>query len=338
MQAQALVHQTRLRFPRLAESEIRIEPVLKGGSDRKFYRISVGDERSLILVKYGHQRAENSHYVEIARFLASIGIQVPEFYHHDASEGLIWMQDLGVRDLYSYRHESWDVLFNFYKKALDQAVLLHTEAMNALAHRALVLQTEFNADLYRWEQNYFFENCLGRYFRIHSDKVAGRCNSSRLKTIASSLAQLPRVLVHRDFQSQNIMIFNERAFLIDFQGLRPGLAHYDVASLVYDPYVALTRDDRQNLINYYLAKLMLAGVPAGDNFAEVLDWCAMQRLMQALGAYGYLGLVKRHEQFLNHIPAAMKSLRELLNRIDGLDDLLQLLSELPNAWEGEAST
>lgn len=58
--------------------------------------------------------------------------------------------------------------------------------------------------------------------------------------LAKRLASYRRVLVHRDLQSQNIIVWNEQAYLINFQGVRPGLPRYDLASLLFDPYVALT--------------------------------------------------------------------------------------------------
>ncbi len=41
--------------------------------------------------------------------------------------------------------------------------------------------------------------------------------------------------MHRDFQSQNILVRNGQAYLIDFQGMRPGLAEYDLGSLLLIP-------------------------------------------------------------------------------------------------------
>ena len=57
--------------------------------------------------------------------------------------------------------------------------------------------------------------------------------------------------MHRDFQSQNIILREGQAYLIDFQGMRPGLAEYDLASLLYDPYVSLTNAERGELKNFY---------------------------------------------------------------------------------------
>ncbi|HEY6071546.1 MAG TPA: hypothetical protein VIU85_09250, partial [Chthoniobacterales bacterium] len=63
-------------------------------------------------------------------------------------------------------------------------------------------------------------------------------------------------------------------------------------------------------------------------FWETLRLCAMQRLMQALGAYGFLGLVKDHKHFLQHIPKAVSSLREVVGEIDALDLFKKSLAEL----------
>jgi len=94
-----------MHFPLLDVTDIKIRPIEKGGSDRKFYRIRCSENQTLILVKYNLEREENQHYVDIAKFLDVHGIRVPKIYFHDASEGLIWIEDLGQQDLrLSRRH------------------------------------------------------------------------------------------------------------------------------------------------------------------------------------------------------------------------------------------
>jgi len=324
----ALLDQTAARFPRFFRDRIRIEPLEKGGSDRKYYRIVMRGEGSLILVKYGSQREENRHYCEIAAFLESLGVRVPSIYHHDMQEGLIWMEDLGETDLWQFRNEPWAVRQPLYRSALEQVIRLHTRGHLATGPSLPRFQMAFDVDLYRWEQNYFFENCAGRYFGLAPASFDAGGDRARLGEIADRLAALPRVLVHRDFQSQNIMILEERACLIDFQGMRPGLAPYDLASLLYDPYVTLSDGERQSLLDDAIAFYEEAGTGIANDFRELFDLCAMQRLMQALGAYGFLGLVKEHPQFLAHIPAALASLREVVARIPGLERLGGLLGGL----------
>lgn len=350
-----LLDKTARRFPRFLRDNIRIDPLEKGGSDRKYYRIAVREEGSLILVKYGDQREENRHYCEIDAFLKTIGVRVPTIYHHDLEEGLIWMEDLGEVDLWHFRSESWPVRRPLYRNAIEQVVRLHTRGLLALetgktrtmleepqwdaalardipvptATSALPrFQSAFDIQLYRWEQNYFFENCVARYFHVDPAVIEAKADRPRLNEIAELLAAQPRVLVHRDFQSQNIMVQNERAYLIDFQGMRPGLGQYDLASLLYDPYVQLTSSERDSLLGDYIVLCAEAGFAVPSDFRVIYDLCAMQRLMQALGAYGFLGLVKERTSFLKHIPTALASLREVAARIPGIENLRGLLDGL----------
>jgi N-acetylmuramate 1-kinase len=331
MRTALLLRQTRMHFPRLDVDHIKIRAIEKGGSDRKFYRIHCGADPAtarLILVKYNLEREENRHYVQIAQFLDRQGIRVPKIYFHDPAEGLIWIEDLGERDLCSYQHESWLVRRAFYESALDQILKLHSLPEAICVEMKEHLPAEFNAALYRWEQKYFFQNCLGRYFSIsdsHRKKLAALPG---LREIAKHLASLPRVLVHRDFQSQNIIIRNGQAHLIDFQGMRPGLAEYDLASLFYDPYVDLTEAERTELIAYYREQQLKNGNTIDADFDLDLRLCAMQRLMQALGAYAFLGLVKGHKHFLQYIPNALRSLRTVVAAIENLQPLAFFLAEV----------
>jgi aminoglycoside/choline kinase family phosphotransferase len=324
-----LLRQTRIHFPRLEEANVKITPIEKGGSDRKFYRVRCSPEQSIILVKYNLEREENRHYVAIAEFLAGHGIRAPRIYFHDAAEGLIWIEDLGKTDLWSYREEGWMVRRAFYESALGEIVKLHCLPANAAQTIRKNLPAEFDAALYRWEQNYFFENCLGRFFGVDAEELSALAALPSLGRIAEDLAQRPRVLVHRDFQSQNIIVRNGQAHLIDFQGMRPGLAEYDLASLLFDPYVTFSRPECEELLADYESKRTAAGDCVAPDFRATFRFCGIQRLMQALGAYGFLGLVRGSKTFLSHIPAAIASLRALVAEIAELEKLSVALEGLP---------
>ncbi|MEM7013686.1 MAG: phosphotransferase, partial [Verrucomicrobiota bacterium] len=126
-------------------------------------------------------------------------------------------------------------------------------------------------------------------------------------------------LIHRDFQSQNVMIRAGAPVFIDYQGLRFGLAEYDIASLIYDPYVSMTNEQREELI-VFAENLSIEPI-----FRQQLRACACQRLMQALGAYGFLGLTKKKTAFLDHIEPAIANLRQVALEDGGLPILEPLL-------------
>ncbi len=325
-----LLKQTRRHFPRLDEETVEITPIEKGGSGRRFYRVRSTPEQALILVKYNLEREENRHYVEVAEFLVEHGICAPKIYFHDLAEGLIWLEDLGETDLWSFREEPWEERRPLYASALEQAAKLHSLPDHAADQIRRKLPAAFDAPLYRWEQQYFFENCLERHFQMDAQLVSELAALPFLEQTAERLSSLPRVLVHRDFQSQNIVVREGDAYLIDFQGMRPGLAEYDLASLLHDPYVKLTAEERQELLAVYRQQREAAGTPLASDNAETFALCAMQRLMQALGAYAYLGLVQGNRAFLEHIPAALRSLRGILAQLDGAERLHTALAALPS--------
>jgi aminoglycoside/choline kinase family phosphotransferase len=137
--------------------------------------------------------------------------------------------------------------------------------------------------------------------------------------------------VHRDFQSQNILIRNGDAWFIDFQGMRPGLPEYDLASLLCDPYVEITPSERDTLLNDYRAFRQESGSPVGEDFLKVFWQCACQRLMQALGAYGNLSIHCGKPSFRAHVAPALIRLRDALDRLhadDRLDGVADIVANL----------
>jgi N-acetylmuramate 1-kinase len=264
--------------------------------------------------------------VAIAKFLNGIGVNAPLIHHHDPEQALIWMQDLGEEDLWHHRDEPWAVRRRFYEAALDQVKLLHGSEL-ALGEK-LHLQPKFDESLYRWEQNYCLENCLGLYFQIPETELQSLREQAAFVNLAKRLASYPRVLVHRDFQSQNVIIWNEQAYLIDFQGLRPGLPQYDVASLLFDPYVILGTAERAHLLKYYFERADHGW--KYDEFETVYLDCGIQRLMQALGAYAVIGVLREKKEFLRHIQPAIKTLIEVASLTENFSFLADFLTSLPD--------
>jgi aminoglycoside/choline kinase family phosphotransferase len=326
---------TREHFPEWSRAEVTIEPLEKGGSDRRFYRLQAPDGRSVIFVQYGKQKEENRHYVAIGDFLRSLPVRVPEMYRHELEEGRIWMEDLGGEDLWSFREESWGVRRPLYEATLREVARLNgARADWEKRVNAPRLQPEFDARLYAWEQDYFFTHCLQNYCGVSPDALAS--HREALEALAQTLAAEPRGLVHRDFQSQNVVILRGEPCLIDFQGMRPGLAQYDLASLLLDPYVDLNGEEQAALFDYYCTLH-----PAGrdrKHFERIYNLCAAQRLMQALGAYGFLGLQRERADFLAHIPVALPRLLTVLRRISTLHGLAELIAPLAEASARPSAT
>ncbi len=320
----------KLKFPNWQQAQLDTVQLDKGGSDRSFFVVRADQGDPVVALHYvGDQALENARYVAVARLLDKIGVRVPTILGHEVEQGLVWMQYLGNEDLWSRQHDQREQSMALYQEALAQAASLHAHGHHALDQLGdISLHHEFDSSLYLWEQGYFLDWCLGKIFQLSSNTIDGLRNDPGMLAIAEELAALPRCLIHRDLQSQNIMIHRDQPYMIDFQGTRLGVPLYDVASLVYDPYVHLQPAEQESLIEYYLAAAARLEVQLPPDCSRALQLTAAQRLMQALGAYGNLGHNKGRRSFLRYVAPAMASLKTILPGIPELDALDKTLAPL----------
>lgn len=320
MTPEALIELTRQRFPE-AGAELRIHSIVKGGSERSFMRVQGSSGWSAILVLDSGSKLENGLYADIARFLERIRVPVPKILAEDRSARLLWMEDLGGEDLHAFQHRPWPERRAAYASALEAMGRLHRDGAVALNQSPLPLMVGFAHGTYAWERAYFLEEFLGSACGLDHSHELVRAVESELEALAERLQERPETLLHRDFQSQNVLVREGRAYLIDFQGMRFGPAVYDVGSLLYDPYVTFTHLERMELLTIYRE----VGAPSRENTEELearFYLGAAQRLCQALGAYGFLGLKRGKPEFLQYIPAGLRHLRDAARRSGGLRHLL----------------
>ena len=293
------------------------------GSDRSYFRFNWAN-RSAILVQYESSRIENSYFADIAAFLFENGIPVPRIIRHDAAAGRILLEDLGDTDLWLLRNEPWERRRILYQKTLIAAHRLHAIPGTRFPSGRIQLMEPFGPGLYRWERNYFIENFVTALCAINPGANRAEALEAELCGLSQRLAAGNPCLVHRDLQSQNVMICREEPFLIDFQGMRFGSPFYDLGSLLCDPYVNFTGAERMELLSYYHG---LSNIEMNwGNFQNSLWEASAQRLMQALGAYGFLGLRKGLRQYLAHVPPGLRNLRMSAENAGTLP-LLQALCE-----------
>lgn len=290
---------------------LEIIPIARGGSARSFYRVRSGNSAICIFMHYDRDRRENNYYAAQAAFLREIGVAVPQIFHHNAAEGVIVMEDLGECDLWHYRQAPWDIRRQYYFQTLDMIRKLHALRPGDASMAGIPLMEAFGPELYRWEREYFRQHFVRGVCRIELGAAEAEALEGELVLLAAGLAGMATCLIHRDLQSQNVMICGNQPVLIDFQGMRYGHPCYDLGSLLYDPYVTFTAAEREELLQYYYCfyKKEYGLV----HFRAMFQQASVQRLMQALGAYGFLGRQGNHPEFLAHIPSGLANLIEAVS-------------------------
>jgi NDP-sugar pyrophosphorylase family protein/aminoglycoside/choline kinase family phosphotransferase len=274
-----------------------------GGSYRQYYRVKK-NRGSIVRMQCREDDPDFRRQLEYTRFFRKHSIPVPDLIDIDSENMSASFEDLGDLSLYSRLKcpRNQDEIEKIYKKVLDILVLIHTTATRDVSECPLLQQRVFDYDHLRWETRYFLEKFVGRVKKIKAkDSTAIEEDFHRLALMVDAF---PKTIVHRDFQSQNIMITKGGIpKVIDYQGARIGPPAYDVASMLWDPYFRLEDEVRERLLEYYILQ---ADLP----LSHTIFPCRLQRHMQALGAYGYLSMEKGKKYFLKHIPEAVRLLKE----------------------------
>lgn len=299
MPTDAILACTRIHLNVDPTVSITMTPIKKGASGRTIVRINSPRQAPFIGVHWKPERPDSENFVAVARFLKKCKVNVPEIYYENRNKRVALVEDLGDIDLLSMKDLPFADRATFYRSALEQIDKL----FYARVPKELELMPPFDESMYRWEQEYFMDHLVGDYLGM--DHTALRHNEE-LQALAKRMGTSAKHLVHRDFQSQNILIHDGVSYLIDFQGLRRGRQEYDLASLIYDPYMDHNAAEREQILDIW------EQISEDRPSEGMLRDCATQRLMQALGAYGNLVENAHNEWFEQHIPTAARLLNEVI--------------------------
>lgn len=288
------------------------EPMALDGSARFFLRLVAGG-RSLVVMANPDNRPENEAWLYLARHLAAIGLPTPRVEAHDLEAGRFLLEDLGRVSLQERALAlagDREGLLALYQPVL--ALLARLQARGAegldtaICFDGARLTPEFLAER---EAGYFLAEFVAGALGLAAEDLPPGLDSD-LRGICRRAGQAgPLGLVHRDFQSRNIVLNGERPGLVDFQGARLGPAQYDLASLVGDPYVDLEPEARAEMMARYLELRAAEGGFDPAEFMAGWPFVALSRAMQALGAYAFLTRKKGKAHFAGFMAPGLTTLR-----------------------------
>ena len=285
-----------------------------GGSDRSYYRLRTA-AGSGILLKSAVADPDYIRQIAYTVFFRRHTLPVPLLLAKADKEGEALFEDLGDVSLYVWLKCCRDPkkIERVYQRVLDTLVTLHTRATENVAECRILEARLFDYEHLRWETDYFLERFVAGLRGIGIPDALKEGLLKEFDLLARTVDSYSKTIVHRDFQSQNIMIQDrDTPRLIDYQGARIGPPAYDLVSMLWDPYYQLEGEMRCRLVQYYIGGMRsyLGRNWGEEEFIRSMIPCRLQRHMQALGAYGFLARVKGKAYFLKHVPRALLYLTE----------------------------
>ena len=297
------------------ESPGEIIPLAGDGSDRKFFRVRMGASCFVALISPRIKKEgidENDSYFLIGKHLERQNLPVPNILWADVDRGHFLLHDLGDYHLQDHVKRGSSDPFGTYRRVLSLLVKLHEVAPEGF-------RTDFCFDTHTYSPAFVYNREL-EYFRksFLIDFLGMEVSEAELRLDFELLAETAGVngnslVMHRDFQSRNIMVSRGRLWIVDFQGMRYGPPAYDLASLVIDPYVSLPTGLQEKLVELYWSSAREFLGCTHRQFRDSYAAVRLSRNLQVLGAYGYLGLSRGKRHFLKYIPRAWQQLYAWIN-------------------------
>jgi N-acetylmuramate 1-kinase len=278
-------------------------------SNRRYFRLQLGGS-SYILAEAPPATEKNTAFTEVRQILATAGVRVPEIHAVDYRRGFLLLEDLGDRPLYFELSEaSVDRHYHGAFVLLQAVGAVDVIGMELPAYDAVLLGEELD----RFPE-WFVETLLG--YTLSGEEQQLFADLSVL--LLESALEQPRVLVHRDFHSRNLMLLPEDDLaVIDFQDAVIGPLTYDLVSLLRDCYIRWPADRVRLWALGYLASMQSRGQYVDieeEQFIRWFDWMGLQRHLKVLGTFARLSLRDNKPAYLQDLPLVIRYVDEILVR------------------------
>lgn len=297
-------------------------PASEDASFRRYFRFARQSGGTVIAMDAPPPHENCAVFVRVARLFAATGMNVPAILAEDLDRGFLLLGDFGVHT-YLDRLEAGNA-DALYRPALSALVRLQSAsrpgALPDYDHALLKREIDLFPDWY-------VQRHLGKPL---SDMQVQAFEAATAALLANNLAQ-PRVYVHRDYHSRNLMIAERGPGVLDFQDAVYGPITYDLVSLLKDAYVKWPEERVLDWAIRYWEEARRARLPVAADFGAFyrdFEWMGVQRHVKVVGIFARLWHRDGKERYLADIPRVLGYLERTTRRYRELVPLAELLDQL----------
>jgi N-acetylmuramate 1-kinase len=304
----------------------RVVPLTGDASDRRYYRVLLPDAPSIVLSLYAAPfEFDKLSFVNVAQLLERMPVPIPTVLGHAEEIGVLALEDLGDVTLQAHLGAATAAEHaGRYRQAVALIAALQRRGAELEDPRYIPYGIAFDVEKLTWELDFFTKHFIEAYRGVVIGAAARDELRQAFGVLVEELAGEPRVLCHRDYHSRNLMLHQDKLYIIDFQDARMGPDTYDLVSLLRDSYVDLAEQTVDELIAYFLA---LKGQSVSETeFRKRFDAMALQRNLKALGTFGYQTTARRNPVYIQYIPRTLRYVRDNLAHIPRFARLHELLA------------
>jgi hypothetical protein len=306
-------------------TDYELRPASADASFRRYFRVRAAGATHIVM-DAPPDKQDLQPFLAVAGRLRELGLNVPEVLDQDPGAGYLLLTDLGER---TYLQELTPATVErLYGDALGALVVLQ-----AGIYTGSEFLPPYDEALLRRELEIFREWYLGRHLAVTLTPPQQQALAAAFDVLVASALEQPRVWVHRDYHSRNLMVTTRNnPGILDFQDAVVGPVTYDLASLLRDCYIAWPREQVLDWAKGYFELARQSGLPVGEDDGRFLRWFDLmgaQRHLKAAGIFARLHHRDGKPGYLADIPRTLGYVLEVSARYPELAGLYRLLAELP---------
>ncbi len=311
----------------LDTQDIEITPASADASFRRYFRVQ-REGGSLVVMDAPPDKEDVRPWLNVADMLGRIGVNAPRVLERNLEDGYLLIGDLGSRT-YLAEIEAGSPADGLYDAAIE--ALVEIQARGTTDAAAL---PPYDEALLRREMGLFPEWFLGKHLDVSLDSSDVRMLADVFTRLVTSALAQPRVFVHRDYHSRNLMVCGSEALgrnpgILDFQDAVFGPVTYDLVSLLRDCYVAWPHEWVVGRVDDFRRRAADRAVDVGPDEATFLAWfdlMGVQRHLKAIGIFARLWHRDGKIGYLQDIPRTLNYVFEVSSAhpdLGGLADLIE---------------
>jgi hypothetical protein len=291
-------------------------------SFRRYFRVDLPGGRTFVAMDAPPPMEDCRPFVKVAKLLHDAGVHAPQVHARDLARGFLLLEDLGST---TYLHK------------LDEsnASALYQDAIDALIRFQRVpsegVLPAYDEALLRRELSLFPDWYVARHLsRALDERQRVALEGVFARLVANNLSQ-PRVFVHRDYHSRNLMVCERNPGVLDFQDAVHGPVTYDLVSLLRDAYVAWPEERQIDWAVRYWERARASGIAVDPDFGAFwrdFEWMGVQRQVKVLGIFARLAHRDGKRAYVDDMPRVMAYLRAACGRYRELAPMIPLLDAL----------
>ena len=296
-------------------------PLAGDAGNRAYSRVKFeGSESNYILCEYPDKDfIQLENFLDVYHLLADNSVNTPKIIETSKSQMLL--EDLGDQSLEDHFKSGGDA----YPSAINQLINIQKIPTQG---NSKAQSFSFTVEKFVWEMNFTLTHFI-KFFNLNISTDQTKLLQNEFEKLCTYLCDLDQVITHRDFHSRNIMISQNKAYIIDFQDARIGPKFYDLVSLIEDSYTNLNSDKKKELIDLYCLKTK---AKCDEAFMKNYHLQNLQRSFKACGSFASFKNRTNNERYLQYLKPAFESLKESGKFIDGYDELRKFIDMSSQEW------